>query len=162
MKKKNNRRELPPNIWNEPYITPTKEDLQRRFKEYNEQYFDNVLPKCNVTTTPDKGINGIYFMTSQNKATIYISRFAYWTDTSLKLVLIHEMCHHYVYTIYKKRTYLFPHGRTFNKVCKMLREKYGIKVRVDELPTVYYHKEKIPVTFWQKLRQKYWGPRFYK
>ena len=157
---KNSITQVPPNIWDEPYITPTKEDLQRRFKEYNEQYFDNVLPPCKVSLTQRKQWRGSYSMTYNGKATIHIPRFAYWTDSSLKLVLIHEMCHHYVFTIYKKRTYLFPHGRLFNKVCEMLRKKYGLKVKVGELPTVYYYKEKIPVTFWQMLRRKHLGPKF--
>ena len=162
MKKKNNRRELPPNIWNEPYITPTKEDLQRRFKEYNEQYFDNVLPKCRVSLRVNKDYYGLYVTTSKNKGLIFIARYAYWTDTLLKLVLIHEMCHHYVHMIYKPKHFVLPHGRLFNKVCKMLKKKHGIRVKSSEIPHLYFYKEIIPVTFWQKLRQKYWGSRFYK
>ena len=120
--KKNSINQVPPNIWNEPYITPTKEDLQRRFKEYNEQYFDNVLPKCRVSVVSERIDGGAcYFIGSQNTGLIHLSKYAYWTDTLLKLVLIHEMCHHYVHMIYKPKHFVFPHGRLFNKICKMLR-----------------------------------------
>ena len=149
--------QVPPNIWNEPYITPTKEDLQRRFKEYNEQYFDNVLPPCKVSLTQCKQWIGEYFA---KKPTIVIPKYAYWTDTSLKLVLIHEMCHHYVCKVIKPKHFVFSHGRTFNKVCKMLRDKYGLRVKASEAPTVYFYKEKIPTTFWGRLWRKYWGSSF--
>ena len=141
------------------YITPTKEDLERRFKEYNEKYFDGVLPKCHVTTTTVRGCNGIYVHTKK-KSTIYIGRYAYWTDETLKLVLIHEMVHHYVYMVIQPKHYVFPHGRIFNKVCETLRKKYGLHVKVTELPILYYYKEKIPTTYLGKLWRKFFGPRF--
>ena len=135
----------------------SKEELQKRFKEYNEQYFDNVLPPCKVSLTQCKVWKGEYF---RHKPTIVIPKYAYWTDTSLKLYLIHEMCHHYVYKVIKPKHFVFAHGRTFNKVCKMLRKKYGLRVKVSELPSVYFYKEKIPTTFWERLRREYWGPSF--
>ena len=36
------------------YITPKKEDIERRFDEYNEKYFDGVLPKCKISVTKSK------------------------------------------------------------------------------------------------------------
>ena len=155
--KKSSINQVPPNIWNEPYITLTKEELQKRFKEYNEQYFDNVLPPCKVYLTLCKGWEAEYFIST---GSIAIAKYAYWTDTSLKLYLVHEMCHHYVHKVIKPKHFVFSHGRTFNKVCKMLRKKHGLRVKASELPTVYYHKEKIPTTFWEKLWREHWGPSF--
>ena len=34
------------------YITPKKEDLERRFDEYNEKYFDGVLSPCTIRYAP--------------------------------------------------------------------------------------------------------------
>ena len=160
--KKNNITQVPPNIWNEPYITLTRGELVRRFDEYNRLYFDNVLPPCRINMTKEEGCRGSYVAPSQNDTRIYIPKYAFWTDTSLKLVLIHEMCHHYVHTFYLSRWdyHIFHHGKKFNKVCKMLKKKYGLRVKVTELPTVYYYHEKIPTTFLGRLWRKYLWVRF--
>ena len=158
--KKNSINQVPPNIWNEPYTTLTKEDLQRRFKEYNEQYFDNVLPPCRMSLTASKGATAFYVPSKQYGSIITFCKYAYWTDTLLKLVMIHEMCHQYVDKIYNPQYFTFAHGRLFNKVCKMLREKYNLRVKHSELPVVYFYKEKISTTFLGKLLRKYWGPKF--
>ena len=143
------------------YITPTKEDLERRFKEYNEKYFDGVLPKCSMTLTQSKSGWGLYVGGKNIKTPrIYISKYVFWTDETLKLIFIHEMVHHYVRMVIQPKHYVFPHGRTFNKVCDMLRKKHGLRVRLHELPQPYYYKEKIPTTYFGKLWRKYWGPRF--
>ena len=99
------------------YITPKKEDLERRFKEYNEMYFDNMLPPCKFRLSTSIG-SACY---NQNYSWITVSKKRYWTDESLKIVLIHEMVHHYVSKVLKKDP-MFAHGRTFNKVCNMLQK----------------------------------------
>ena len=119
---------------NSEYVTLKKEDLERRFNEYNEKYFDGVLPPCKLFVTKSK--NGCPAWIAKYKKVnnkIYIANDVYWTDENLKLSLIHEMVHHYVWEILNLNPFC-QHGRTFRKVCRMLRKKHGIRVNLHELP----------------------------
>ena len=121
------------------YITPKKEDLERRFNEYNEKYFDGVLPPCKLMVAKSEdGCPAWYF-----KSKIYIARNVYWTDEQLKLSIIHEMVHHYISTIIGYEPRFCIHGRTFRKVCRMLRKKHGLRVNLWELKTMEGKKKNI-------------------
>ena len=129
---------------NAEYITPKKEDLERRFNEYNEKYFDGVLPPCKLMIR--KSEDGcpawiVKYKKVNNK--IDIANNVYWTDENLKLVLIHEMVHHYVWEIMNLNPFC-QHGRTFRKVCRMLRKKHGIRVNLHELPLPHFKGKRKP------------------
>ena len=121
------------------YITPKKADLERRFKEYNEMYFDGALPPCKMMVS--KTIVGGHCSSAYNFITI--SNRTYWTEERLKLTIIHEMVHYYVHKVLNKKP-LFTHGWTFNKVCDMLRKKHNLKVKIYELPYRRAKGEKEP------------------
>ena len=91
-------------------------------------YFDGALPPCKMMVS--KTIYCGCYSSTYNF--IKMSNIARWTEESLKLILIHEMVHHYVHKVLNKKP-LFTHGWTFNKVCDMLRKKYNLKVKVYEL-----------------------------
>ena len=117
-----------------PYVKLTKEDLERRFDEYNAMYFDNVLPKCRMSIKKNKKTSVAYYSPTLSKnGRISIDKNVNWTDETLKLILIHEMAHCYVDKIWKKDTF-FSHGRTFRKACGMIKKKHGIDVNLYALP----------------------------
>ena len=126
----------------EKYITPKKADLERRFNEYNEMYFDGVLPPCWMIVKETPYIPAMY-EGSLKKGRIYIATNVYWTDEKLKLVLIHEMAHCYVDKILGYHSF-FSHGRTYRKVCRMLRKKHGLRVNLWELPYRHVKGKKKP------------------
>lgn len=125
------------------YITLKKDDLERRFREYNEKYFGGVLPPCRVIIKTDKDHNvpALYLL---KNPTIYFARNVYWTEDFLKSVFIHEMVHHYVKTILNYVPNFFHHGRRYRKVCRMLRKKHGLRVNLYELPLEHWKGEKKP------------------
>lgn len=124
------------------YITPKKEDIERRFDEYNEKYFDGVLPKCKFIVRKSK-YDAPAWITYDKVNKIYIANDVYWTDEILKLFLIHEMAHHYEWEIMKVDSF-FGHGISFRKVCRMLRKKHGIRVNLWELPLPHFKGKRKP------------------
>ena len=124
------------------YIALKKADLERRFKEYNEMYFDGVLPDCRLRITKN-GFCPAWYIVLAKKPHIYISNRYYWTDNDLKLTLIHEMVHYYIDRILKKWTFS-THGYTFNHECSKLRDKYGLRVKLYELPFKPHKGKKEP------------------
>ena len=125
------------------YITLKKEDLERRFKEYNEMYFDGVLPPCNIRIVKSTNRIAAWYNFRSKVSKIYMARNVYWTEDDLKSVFIHEMVHHYVWKILKYDSF-FSHGRTFRKVCRMLRKKHGLRVNLWEYPLSHWKGEKKP------------------
>lgn len=137
------------------YITPTKEGLERRYKEYNEKYFEGVLSPCRMSLSQSKSGYGLYINgTAKSKPIIYICKYAWWTEETLEMVIVHEMVHHYVESIIKPKYFTLPHGCTFNRVCRKIKRKHGIDVRMFKIKNPYFYKEKIPTTFWGKLWRK--------
>lgn len=126
----------------EKYITPKKADLERRFDEYNEMYFEGKLPPCWLIVKELHGTPAMY-EGSLKKGRIYIASNVYWTDERLKLLLIHEMAHCYVNKVLGYHLF-FSHGRTYRKVCRMLRKKYGIGVNLWELSLPHWKGKKKP------------------
>lgn len=62
----------------ENYLTPTAEDLERRFKEYNEKYFDNQLSSCKFSIIRAKDYYGCYsYRGPKQKPVIYICKYVY-------------------------------------------------------------------------------------
>lgn len=141
-------------------IKPTKDYLKMKFNEYNELYFDGILPPCKISVHKAKGYFGSYNILSGNKPRISIAEYVYWTEEELKLTLIHEMVHHYVCFIDKPKHFVLPHGYLFRRECRKLKNKYGLDIRVLSIPDVYFYKEKIPTTHIGKLWRRYIGLRF--
>ena len=142
------------------HFKPTKEYIKEKFDEYNELYFGGVLSPCKITLHKRKGIFGNYNILSGGVPRISIAEYVYWTEETLKLTLIHEMVHHYVETVIRPKHFVFPHGYLFRNVCRKLRKKYGLKIPILSMPDAYFYKEKIPATYFGKLRRKYISIKF--
>lgn len=89
----------------------SQKTLRKRFKKFNEKYFDNllVLPKfivggsnnvagtflSNILSFPDE--NGEYYVDTLDKIRIYLSKKIIRDDKTLNDILLHEMIHYYGY-----------------------------------------------------------------
>ena len=103
---------------------------------------------------------GFYIFTKNGGGHIYISKKIKWNEEDLKLILIHEMAHHYVQTIIKPKKFSLPHGRYFNRIANELYKKHKINIKLNHLPKPYFIGEKKPTNFLQTLWRKYIGPTY--
>ena len=79
-------------------IQIVKDELQRRFEEYNRFYFNEKLKKPRFKFIMAKKPYGSCHV-NKKRCEIWISKYVKWTDETLKNVLIHEMIHQYVYEV---------------------------------------------------------------
>ena len=107
-------------------------DLQRRFDEYNQLYFDGKLKtvKLGFLSKSFKTIVGIFeFEIDKNRRvknpSIKVSKRIVGNEEILKRVLLHEMAHLSVTQKYKKGK---KHGIAFIKECKRIESQYNVKV----------------------------------
>lgn len=110
----------------------TKEDLQRRFDEYNQLYFDGKLKRAKMGFLGKsfKTLVGIFeFEIDKNRRvknpSIKISKRIVGNEEILKSVLLHEMVHLSVTQKYGKGK---KHGIAFIKECKRIESQYNVKV----------------------------------
>lgn len=110
----------------------TKEDLQLRFDEYNQLYFEGKLKRAKMgfLSTSFKTIVGIFeFEIDQNRRvknpSIKVSKRIVGDEEKLKSVLLHEMAHLSVTQKYRKGK---KHGIAFIKECKCIESQYNVKV----------------------------------
>ena len=113
-------------------MTMTKEDLQLRFDEYNQLYFDGKLKSVNLgfLSKSFKTIVGIFeFEIDKNRRvknpSIKVSKRIDWDEEKLKSVLLHEMAHLSVTQKYKKGK---KHGIAFIKECKRIESQYNVTI----------------------------------
>ena len=109
----------------------TKKDLKERFDKYNAMYFDGKLGKCQFFwMSPYGGIFGKYALWQNKKgfiSKIGVGRNVYWTEDTLRELLVHEMIHMYTRTIEGVRfDGVLGHGRRFRSHCKRLKRDYGL------------------------------------
>lgn len=109
-------------------IQIVKDELQRRFEEYNRFYFNEKLNTPRFKFIMAKKPYGSCHV-DKMRCEIWISKYIKWTDETLKNVLIHEMIHQYVYEVlYGCKYTLFPHGIRFHYVRWRLNKKYNLKI----------------------------------
>lgn len=114
--------------------TVTKEDIERRFNEYNQLYFDGELGKCRLSC-PNMIDFGAYYYNAKKKdkvkSQIMIARNVNWTETALRDTIIHEMIHMYVRTVCGKRIDgLLGHGWAFRRECRRIKRNFGITITI--------------------------------
>lgn len=137
----------------------TKDILKQKFEEYNREYFNSILPKCEFSACKLDCFGQYTCPNSKSKKRnrIWITTDVDWTEETLKDVLIHEMIHHYVTTVDGCKLFdgfswygLFGHGKHFRKQIYRLKKEFGLKVHI-HYPFLYHKKEKIPTTILGKL-----------
>ena len=109
-----------------------KEDLQLRFDEYNQLYFEGKLKRAKMgfLCKSFKTIVGIFeFEIDKNRRvknpSIKISKRIVDNEEILKSVLLHEMAHFSVTQKYRKNK---KHGMAFIRECKRIESQYKVKV----------------------------------
>lgn len=141
-------------------IIVTKEEIKKRFDEYNKLYFGGVLGKCRFHVLPSTNtLLGRYYESCSGKGKetidhICIGTCIYWTEEDLKDIVLHEMIHMYVRTIEHRRGGLFGHGWRFRRQIRRLRKDYGLNVHI--LLPDYYKKlkaknKKNQFSLWEKF-----------
>ena len=115
------------------YITLKIEEIERRYNEYNEKYYDGVLPICKIRVVTSKNKVPAWYKNYPKCGKIYIARNFFWTEEKLKVTILHEMAHCYVHKILKRNPF-FSHSRTFRKVCFNLKKKHGIRINLWNIP----------------------------
>ena len=129
----------------------TKDDLQRRFDEYNQLYFDGKLKsaKMGFLSKSFKTLVGIFeFKIDNNRRvkdpSIKVSKRIDWDEEKLRRVLLHEMAHFSVTQKYKKDK---KNGIAFIKECKRIESQYNVKVWHSWMRKGYIDKPKSIFSF---------------
>lgn len=125
----------------------TKEEIKKRFLEYNEKYFDGILktPRFGINTW-NTGIIGS-FRNGHDKngkpvdPEIRIAKYADFTEETLKGIIIHEMIHYYV-VFHEGYDGWFSHGRRFRRVRRYLCEYFGLKIPMNGKHIKYKNEKK--------------------
>lgn len=111
-----------------------KEELQRKFNEYNNLYFEGKLGPCRFYFLSKKcGIYGKYIdplkSNGERESRIGINKYLVPDEEFLKKLLVHEMVHMYVATIQGVRhDGLFGHGFRFRRHKRRLKRDFGLKI----------------------------------
>ena len=139
----------------------TKEDLKVRFDEYNHQYFNSVLPRCEFSVIKLSCLGRYMFSSRKNgnrKYRISLTSDVKWTEESLRDVLIHEMIHHYVVAIDGCKGIdgfswygLFGHGKRFRRQVRRINREHGLKIHIHGDSNLYHKNERVPTTRWGKF-----------
>jgi hypothetical protein len=112
----------------------TKELLKELYKKYNILYFNDELPLCTLHYSNIDICLGRYTYKKDKdgkiKGHIWITTKVNWSEETIKVVLIHEMIHHYIKTI-EKRNFdgLFGHGFFFRRKMNKINKEYGLNVK---------------------------------
>ena len=138
----------------------TKEDLKVRFDEYNRQYFDSVLPRCEFSVIKLSCLGRYMFSSGKNgkrKYRIRLTSDVNWTEESLRDVLIHEMIHHYVVAIDGCKGIdgfswygLFGHGKRFRRQVRRIKRQFGQNIHIHP-HHIYHIRERVPTSWWGKF-----------
>lgn len=108
--------------------------LQRKFNEYNKEFFNGVLPYIKIKIGRSKKCFGIYHTETSRitgkvlKQHIMISKYYNQTDKQYDETLIHEMIHYYIkFTGIKDNN---SHGREFIKIMNRINESSNFKITI--------------------------------
>lgn len=123
-------------------MRPTQEYIERRFHEFNQQYFSGQLPTVPVRLTSARTYLGqLGFKRKQTlfggvKTYDYVLRISTHTDLPEQEVedtLLHEMIHLYIASKQLKDT--SPHGRLFRQLMGDLNRRYGRHITISHRRT---------------------------
>lgn len=113
----------------------TDELVEKLYLEYNQQYFDNILPiNIHVCVSNKLDVMGkfvslsdTYNFDDEGDLGIILNSSYNYTDEALKLTLLHEMVHEYLLFTnkgeYEKDD---PHGEMFVSKCNEISTKHNI------------------------------------
>ena len=112
-------------------MTVTKEEIEKRFKEYNHLYFNDTLPTPFFSTCSNMHFVGMFTYNRINsdgmpyKPRITIAKDIEWEEDELRGIILHEMIHYYTFTIKHKD---IGHVGLFSKTRKRIQKEYNINI----------------------------------
>lgn len=135
-------------------MTITKEEIEKRFNVYNQEYFDGKLGKCRFSCFYSDLFGSYTYnkrISNKPKSSLFISKSVNWTEEALKEVIIHEMIHMKIRTVYHMpHDGILGHGPLFRYECLRIRVKYGIKIKIHPFHLLHLKKGPQPKT-WEKV-----------
>ena len=120
----------------------TQEYIEKKFGEFNEQYFANELPRIPIKLVSVKSFLGKFcyklhrrfFIPNEiTDIQLRINTRLDWKEQLLEDTLIHEMIHYYIF--HKKIKDTSPHGVVFRKMMKDINTTYGRHMTISYKPT---------------------------
>lgn len=121
------------------YMKISKLLLERTFKEFNSQYFNNELPTPKFQVYYGNKSTGHLFHNRDNEGKLCSVKLGIawnreWTEEWFKHVMLHEMVHLKVaFDGYDKP----GHGKEFRKRCKIIKDRFGINPYRYKIPVPY-------------------------
>ena len=117
-------------------MTLTVDLLQQWFRQFNETYFDGILPMPVLLLSKTRSRLGSIryrrrrhlFHNDCDNVTIRISTYYESTEHEFQSVLLHEMIHYYI--AYKDIHDTSSHGRVFREIMNRLNKDYGWDISV--------------------------------
>ena len=106
--------------------------IEKKFREYNKEYFNNELPPLIFELMKSYKLCGQFsYRKMDNKGRmkspkIEISCYYDWNEEDLKNVLVHEMIHYYL--AYKHIDEKLTHGDDFKKTAEQFNKKYNLNI----------------------------------
>lgn len=126
--------------------------LVRKFREYNQLYFNNELPQPRFGLLKSYRTCG-YFSCKKiigkrrlQGQRLDISVYYDWDENELKSVIVHEMIHYYL--AYKHIDNEVTHGEAFHEMAKHYNEKYGLKVSSEVDCSSFKKSKNAPILSW--------------
>jgi predicted SprT family Zn-dependent metalloprotease len=108
----------------------TEEQIRYMFRNYNEKYFDNILPMPDIEITSSFKYFGLFTSEIENDTTvnplIQISGQYDYKPAQIRDILIHEMIHYYL--TYNGVEIDELHGKEFHRLAKMFNKQYGMHI----------------------------------
>lgn len=108
----------------------TEEQIRYMFCNYNEKYFDNILPVPYIEITNSLKYFGLFESDIEDNTTvnpcIYISGRYDYKPEQIRDILIHEMIHYYL--TYNGIEINKLHGKEFKRLAKMFNKEYKMHI----------------------------------
>lgn len=125
-------------------MTPTINQLETWFDEYNELVFNSDLPKVKITINNFRSRLGQFYWGFGRGIGIKISHYWEMDEQQYRNILLHEMCHLFCYW----RGWIHEqHGEKWQKIASYASRKTGLEIRrctsIDSLEPSIYGQMKI-------------------
>ena len=111
--------------------------VQKKFKEFNEQFFSGILPEIPIELSDAKGFLGVckYRTRETNDGEVELYDFRLSINTRIDLpepevedIIIHEMIHYFIGL--NRLEDSSSHGPMFQHLMKSINEKYGRHISI--------------------------------
>lgn len=124
----------------------TIDNMTEMFKECNEKYFNNVLPRPRFAVMHSWVKSGEFIYVPTNgrikKRSIYMTDCYDFTESQFRDIMVHEMIHYFIAFNHIKDD--DDHGTAFMRMAQKLNDDYGLNItkKIDVCPKRHTSKNK--------------------